>query len=249
MIKLIMSTTFLFLLFSGVFSQNKPLKNNKKTLTKKKILKNKNKASAVKSENDKWFVAELKEVDFKVSKYYKVFKLNYKNKVTVFVNYKNNLLKPTQDLIKETIDMFYQNKMMTFDKITFYYEGDEKLSFVIYPKKVKSDIVGFKESLPSGFRFYYEQTLFYDFRIFSKNNYIRIKGPYWGMEDLLAKIGENVQSFNRFLEKENPYYLADQLSHLDKEMQKVLLQVKALEKKLADILGRKWKYYKPKNKK
>ena len=246
MIKLIISATFLFLLFLDVFSENKPSVNNK-TLIPKKVLKNK--TSVVKSEKDEWLVAELKEINFKVDKYYKIFRLDYKNKVTVFVNYKDNLLKPTQDLIKETIDMFFQDSMMTFDKISFYYEGDEKLSFVIYPKEIKSGIEGLKESLPSGFRFYYEKALFYDFRIFSKNNYIRIKGPYWGMEDLLTKISKNIQSFSRFLEKENPYYLADQLSHLDMEMQKILLQIKGLEKKLSDILGRRWERYKPKKSK
>ena len=207
----------------------------KKKPKRKKIVPKKKLTRSRKIAYSTWYLNDPIALRLEVKDYDKILYLvsKRKKKLEIRLRYKmKKIPKSYQDLIKETIDIFATNDVVDFNAIDFYYDENE-FSFHINPTsyKAKMDIGAY---LPYGLRFYYDGRLSYDFRIFSvsKSNYIRLKGVYFGMKDLIKKVQEGVESFGEYLNQDNPNYVAKQLNYMDSEVVALEKQIEVFQKQI-----------------
>lgn len=172
-----------------------------------------------------WRLQEPKLDSEKKGKYFNSLNLKYKRKIKVTVTYKEELPSGTQDVIKEVLDQFYADANITFNKVTFHYQDDE-LSFLIKPKTLegKKNLIKY---LPAGIRFYYSRVLTYDFRVSSEKRFVRVKGVFKSMEEIVKNIKQASSAF--FLtdiDEYDPNFLINQLRYLDNEIREMKEKLK-----------------------
>lgn len=71
--------------------------------------------------------------------------------------------------------------------------------------------------LPSGMQFFLRDTLEYDFRIMSQNNFIRLRGWYYSEDELLNRVTAAIRNPGQFIKAQDPEYLFNVLSALEKD--------------------------------
>lgn len=87
--------------------------------------------------------------------------------------------------------------------------------------------------VPAGLQFFLRDTLEYDFRIASQNNFIRLKGWYFTEEQLLDRIVTAVKNPGDFIKSQDPEYLFNALSALEKDFAELTERSKESEAALA----------------
>ena len=176
-----------------------------------------------------WQLKSPSFTSYRKGSYYNTLNLKYRG-TRVIVNYKNKLPRSAQDLIREMVTQFYANKAVAFRKITFYYQNDV-LSFLIEPTSIrgKEDLL---KLLPSGMKFYYDDVLLYDFGMIYQGNFIRLKGLFKSMKDLVGEIDKATSSFSLGnIDQYDPNYLINQLRFLDKEIKEIKRRLGWLKRK------------------
>ncbi len=169
---------------------------------------------------DPKFISERKAYDFNS------LELKYKKEVKVVITYKKELPSRAQYTIKEFLDQFYKDKDITFNKVDFHYQ-DGEISFLIDPitLKEKKDLIQY---LLSGIRFYYNQTLTYDFRVQNKTEggLVRVSGVFKSMDDIVKNIKQASSLFLTDMDEYDPNFLINQIRFLDKEIKEIKAKLK-----------------------
>ena len=132
---------------------------------------------------------------------------------------------------------FYAWKHIVVSSLRFRVTGDLiEASILLQESSYKS--VSLVPHVPAGLQFFLRDTLEYDFRIASQNNFIRLKGWYFTEEQLLDRLVEAVKNPGDFIKSQDPEYLFNALSALEKDFAESTARIDELTGRVEELAAR-----------
>lgn len=113
--------------------------------------------------------------------------------------------------------------------------NDTGFEAVIVPEKFIYGEIDFTPYLPAGLSFIYKTYTMYDFRMLKDRYFIRVRGEYFGSDDLLDKMKAAYDDPVKYIVSHNPEYVVKQLGKLDLENSNQDSSIYKLEKEIESL--------------